>query len=76
VEGVIQRQGVANELEKITTPTLVAVGDEDVATIPVKSDRIHHAVKGSKLIIIPKAGHSSCIEQAEEVNKIIQRFIS
>jgi 3-oxoadipate enol-lactonase len=76
VEGVIQRQDIATELEKITTPTLVAVGDEDVATIPAKSDRIHHAIKGSKLIIITKAGHSSCIEQAEEVNKIIQRFIS
>jgi 3-oxoadipate enol-lactonase len=76
VEGVIQRQGVANELEKITTPTLVAVGDEDVATIPAKSERIHDAIKGSKLIIIKKAGHSSCIEQAEEVNKNIQRFLS
>lgn len=75
VEGVIQRQGIVNELEKITAPTLVAVGDEDIATLPQKSERIHHTIKGSKLIIIPKSGHSSCIEQADEVNKIIQHFI-
>ncbi len=75
VEGVIQRQGVVNELEKITAPTLVAVGDEDIATLPQKSEHIHHTIKGSKLIIIPKSGHSSCIEQANEVNKIIQHFI-
>ena len=76
VEGVIQRQSVANELDKIIAPTLIAVGEEDVATLPTKSERIHHLIKGSKLTIIPKAGHSSCLEQPDEVNKIIERFIS
>lgn len=75
VEGVIQRQSVANELNKITLPTLVAVGEEDVATVPAKSEQLHHAIKGSKLILIPKAGHSSCIEQPKFVNKIINDFI-
>lgn len=75
VEGVIQRHGIANELLHITLPTLIAVGEEDVATIPAKSEQIHRAIKGSKLIHIPRAGHTSCIEQPESVNKIINDFI-
>jgi len=75
VEGVIQRPGIAHELEKIITPTLVAVGAEDVATIPSKAERIHHSIKDSKLIVIPYAGHSSCLEQPHIVSKIVADFI-
>lgn len=75
VDGVISRKAIADELSQIVCPALVAVGEEDVATMPVKSERIHLALKNSKLIIIPKAGHSSCIEQPSEVNKIIHDFI-
>ncbi len=75
VEGVITRQAIADELAQIACPVLVAVGEEDVATIPAKSERIHQTIKGSIFSIIPKAGHSSCIEQPDEVNKIIRAFI-
>jgi len=76
VDGVIQRQGVMDELKNITIPTLIGVGEEDIATIPTKAARIHHEIKGSKLAIIPKAGHSSCIEQPQIVSKIISDFIT
>jgi pimeloyl-ACP methyl ester carboxylesterase len=75
VEGVITRQAITSELSKIICPTLVAVGEEDVATIPAKSERIQQGIKNSRLIIIPKAGHSACLEQPKEVNKIIHDFI-
>lgn len=76
VEGVIQRAAVTHELERIKTPTLVAVGEEDVATIPAKSEQIHRTINGARLNIIPKAGHSSCIEQSTIVNQIIGNFIA
>lgn len=75
VDGVIHRKGVVDELHQILLPTLIAVGEEDVATIPAKSEQIHLAIKGSKFIIIPRAGHSSCIEQPATLNKIIHDFI-
>ncbi len=34
VQGVIDRKGVEDELSKISSPTLIIVGDEDVATKP------------------------------------------
>lgn len=75
VAGVIQRPGIAHQLPRITLPTLVAVGAEDIATLPAKSEKIHHAIKGSKYSVIPNAGHSSCIEQPKLVNDIIRNFI-
>ncbi len=75
VAGVIHRQGVYHELSKIKIRTLVLVGDEDVATIPSKAERIHAGISDSKLIIIPKAGHSSCLEQPKIVNQLIEEFI-
>lgn len=76
VAGVIHRQGVFEELSKIKTPTLVMVGDEDVATIPAKAQRIHQAIAGSQLKMISNAGHSACVEQPEAVNQNLEDFIS
>jgi len=73
--GVIDREGVYEQLDKVLLPTLIIVGDEDVATVPKKSQRMHKAIHGSKLVIIPKAGHSSSIEEPEAVTKAIEEFL-
>lgn len=75
VAGVIHRQGIYHELSKIKIRTLVLVGDEDVATIPAKAERIHKGISHSKLFIISQAGHSSCLEQPKIVNQFIEDFI-
>ena len=59
----------------ITVPTLIGVGDEDIATKPEKAERIHEQIKNSQLHLIPKAGHSSCLEQPEIVNQLIENFL-
>jgi pimeloyl-ACP methyl ester carboxylesterase len=75
VNGVIERAGVFHELRRITTPTLIIVGDEDVATTPDKSVRLHGAIEGSELVTIQGAGHSSSAEQPEAVNAAIRDFL-
>ena len=75
VEGVIYRKGVEEELVKITCPTLVIVGDEDVATTPEKAAFIQKGIRGSKLEFISGAGHSSCIEKPEEVNRLLKEWL-
>ena len=74
--GVIDREGVYEQLGQIATPTLIIVGDEDVATVPLKSERMHAAIAGSQLVVIPKAGHSSSIEQPEAVTAALEAFLS
>jgi 3-oxoadipate enol-lactonase len=76
VRGVISRQGVYEQLDRIKTPTLIVVGDQDIATGPAKAERMHARIRGSKLRIIPGAGHSSSIEEPEAVNAAIDEFLS
>jgi pimeloyl-ACP methyl ester carboxylesterase len=75
VEGVIFRKGVEDELAKITCPTLIIVGDEDVATKPEKAKFIQMAISGARLHVIPGAGHSSCIEKPEVVNQLLSEWL-
>jgi 3-oxoadipate enol-lactonase len=76
VTGVIERRGVEEELQRISMPTLILVGEEDVATPPPKSERIRAAVRGSRLVRIPRAGHSSTIENPAAVNAALGEFLS
>ncbi|MFO0725459.1 MAG: alpha/beta fold hydrolase [Myxococcota bacterium] len=75
VNGVLERDGVYEEIAGIRIPTLVLVGEEDVATIPEKAERIAAQIPGAKLVRIPKAGHTSTIEEPEAVTDAIERFI-
>jgi 3-oxoadipate enol-lactonase len=75
VNGVLGRKSMYSELGKISAPTLVAVGEEDVATVPALSERIARAIGGAKLVIIPKAGHASTVEQPEAVTAIMAAFL-
>ena len=74
--GVIERQGVYEQLGKITIPTLIVVGDEDVATPYCKAERMHFAIKGSKLAIINGAGHTATVEEPEQINTVMDKFLT
>ncbi len=77
VNGVIDRAGVAaSELARITVPTLVIVGDEDVATPPAKAQQIVAAITGARLVTIPRAGHSSTLEEPAAVTAAIEQFLA
>lgn len=73
---VIEREGVYEKLAQIVAPTLILVGDEDVATVPAKSERMHLAIKGSELRMISRAGHSSSVEQPQQVTQAIEAFLA
>lgn len=75
VEGVIYRKGVEDELSKISCPTMIIVGDEDVATKPEKAKFIQMGISGSQLHMISGAGHSSCIEKPDVVNRLIDDWL-
>ncbi|HBD04067.1 MAG TPA: alpha/beta hydrolase, partial [Psychrobacter sp.] len=74
--GVIDRTGTYEQLGDITTPTLIVVGDEDAATPYEKSERMHFAIAGSKLAIIKGAGHTSTVEEPDQVNRVLSQFLT
>lgn len=75
VNGVLERRGIADELPAVRVPTLVIVGEEDVATVPAKAERIHRLIPGSRLVRIPRAGHSSAVERPDAVAGVLGAFL-
>ena len=76
LNGVIERKPIYDELGHVTLPTLIMVGDEDVATVPAKAQHIHDAIAGSRLVTIPHAGHTSSVEQPQAVTTAIEEFLA
>lgn len=75
VNGVIDRAGIHDELSRITAPTLVMVGDEDVATPAPRAEQIVGAIAGARLVSLPRAGHSSPVEEPAAVTEAIEAFL-
>ena len=76
VSGVIDRQGVEDEIRQITCPVLIMVGTQDVATVPAKAEYIQQQIPGSQLVYIEGAGHSASIEEPEQINETMEQFLT
>lgn len=76
VTGVITRAGVTDQLDKVRTPTLIIVGDQDVATVPAKAEIMHARIPNSKLVVIPGAGHTSTVEEPVAVTTAMAEFLT
>ncbi len=75
VNGVIERAPIAPELGRIRCPTLICVGDEDTATPRARAERMQSAILDSTLVVIPRAGHSSPVEEPIAVTAAIESFL-
>ena len=62
-------------LKEIRCPTMVIVGKDDAGTPVAMAEEIHHAMPGSKLVIIPDAGHLSNLEQPNAFNQALGDFV-
>jgi pimeloyl-ACP methyl ester carboxylesterase len=75
LEGVIARDGMAEELSRVKVPTLVIVGERDTATPLERARRIQARIAGAELVVIPRAGHTSTVEEPEAVTAAIAAFL-
>ena len=75
LEAVVTRDSLVADLGKIKVPTLVVVGNEDRAQPVPRSQRIAEGIAGSRLEIIPKAGHLSALEQPDRVTEVMLDFL-
>ena len=70
------RFDLINEVGKIDLPTLILCGEDDELT-PIKySQFLHSRIRGSKLEVLPNAGHMVMMESAVAFNEKIREFIS
>jgi len=62
-------------LGAIRCPTLVLVGDGDVATPPEVAREIAAGIAGSTLVVVPQCGHLSTLERPQEVNAALSDWL-
>lgn len=69
------RQDSRPLLSSITCPTLILVGAEDALTPLAASEEMHHGIRGSRLEVVPRAGHLSNLENPAAFNAALTRFL-
>jgi len=72
---LVRRTAIADRLAGIRCPSLILVGEEDVSTPLVRSQRLHERIPGSRLELVPAAGHLSAIEQPAIVARQVLGFL-
>ncbi|MGA9154970.1 MAG: alpha/beta hydrolase [Candidatus Nitrosopolaris sp.] len=68
--------GICDELSKISNPTLIITGTDDVAIQPANSLIIAGKIPGAWLIQIKDAGHAVPAQYADKINNVLQTFLS
>jgi len=63
-------------LPRISVPTLVLVGEEDMVTPPAMSDFLVQHIPGAFLVKIAGAGHLTNLEKPGEFNTALEAFLS
>jgi pimeloyl-ACP methyl ester carboxylesterase len=75
ITAIMTRPDSTPLLSSIHCPTLILVGDQDALTPPVMSRDMQRGIAGSELVVVPKAGHLSSLEQPSAFNAALARFL-
>ena len=62
--------------EEISGPTLVLVGERDMADFHAIADSLHRRIPGAKKIVLRSAGHMSNMEVPDELNQAVLSFLA
>ena len=76
LHGLAARPDSRETLPKISVPTLVLVGEEDVLTPPEEATAMAAAIPGARLEVIPQAGHLANLENPDAVNAALRAFLA
>jgi proline iminopeptidase len=75
VDGNLKEVEYVGQLSQIKVPTLIIVGDHDESD-PKMSQEMHEKIAGSQLVILPKSGHMTFVDQPEQFLKAVRDFVA
>jgi proline iminopeptidase len=75
VDGNLQEVEYVGQLSQIKVPTLIIVGDHDESD-PKMSQEMHEKIAGSQLVILPKSGHMTFVDQPEQFLRVVRDFVA
>jgi 3-oxoadipate enol-lactonase len=70
--GLAARADSSSTLREIRVPTLVMVGEEDAITPVAEAEALQRGIAGSRLAVVPRAGHLSSLENPDEFNRQVR----
>jgi pimeloyl-ACP methyl ester carboxylesterase len=73
-EAIIGRPDSRPDLGQIKVPTLIVVGEGDQITPPEVAEELHKGIAGSRLVVVPRAGHMALLEQPEPVQDALREW--
>jgi proline iminopeptidase len=74
IDGNLKSVEYADQLSSIQVPTLITVGDNDECN-PSLSKEMHDKIKGSELVILPKSGHMTFVDQPNMFISALSEFL-
>lgn len=75
LEAMKARPDSSPGLSSIGVPTLILVGEDDAITPPDAARKMHEHIGGSRLVVLPEAGHLSNLEVPEAFNGALAEFL-
>ncbi|HEY0060155.1 MAG TPA: alpha/beta hydrolase [Flavisolibacter sp.] len=69
------RNNLGEELNAIQQPTLLIWGNNDIITPPFVAREFQRLIPNSELHFIDKCGHAPMMEQPEEFNAVLHKFL-
>jgi 3-oxoadipate enol-lactonase len=76
LEAMMSRPDSTETCATIDVPTLIVVGDEDVATPPAEAHALQQLIPHSRLEVIEQAGHLSNLERPAAFNTVVSEFLA
>lgn len=70
-QAIIDRPDCRPMLGTIDVPTLVLVGEADAISPPSAAREMAEAIAGSRLVVVPRAGHMAQLENSVMVNRAL-----
>jgi pimeloyl-ACP methyl ester carboxylesterase len=68
-------EDVRDVLPYIDVPTLLVYGARDVRAPLTVAEALHAAIPGSRLVVLPDAGHLCNLEEPDEFNRAVRDFL-
>jgi 3-oxoadipate enol-lactonase len=75
VSAMMTRPDSTELLKSIACPTLILVGQDDGLSPVSVAEQMHRDIRGSRLEVIPEAGHLSSLEQPDAFSAALGRFL-
>ncbi len=75
IAGLAARPDSTSLLPRIRARTLIIGGEQDAITPPMALETLHHGIPGSRLVLIPGAGHLSNLEAPQAFAAAVADFM-